>query len=376
MLKAPNGVVTLDFDPVAAGEPEGIIPRAVKFLFQSRDKLADLDWQFEFKASFIEVYNEEIYDLLGERKKLDIENILAVTDLTRSTAATKCNEQSSRSHAVFELAIQGHNTTSGSSRHACLHLVDLAGSERVKESGSEGRLERLKSVSLFQNQQIPYRNSKLTMILRDSLEAGNSKTMVIVTLNPAVTQIPEAKCSLEFAQQAVRRLLKGDPVSMEWCRSKEEKMQLLDAAIDIVDGSVILAVVLFLKSTLMNSLFRDLLLRRSQAADEHVAYLKATRECDELATTLFALGRNADAAMVEFSAAIRHQVPEQKVQAFKKCVRSGFSDPMLVADAAIIADYQSKNAIFTAFPKNASFVGKPVIATYYYCCLYHYDDPL
>ncbi|PIO75069.1 hypothetical protein TELCIR_02912 [Teladorsagia circumcincta] len=120
-------------------------------------------------------------------------------------------------------------------------------------------------------------------------------------------------------KEAVRRLLKGDPVSLEWYRSKEEKMQLLDAAIDIVDGNVILA-----------------------------------------------------------------------VQALKKCVRSGFSDPMLMADAAIVTDYisllerqmpiniaddQSKNAIFTAFPKNASLVGKPVIATYYYCCLYHYDDP-
>ncbi|PIO77431.1 kinesin motor domain protein [Teladorsagia circumcincta] len=220
------------------GESEGIIPRAVKFLFQSRNKLADLDWKFEFKASFIEVYNEEVYDLLGERKKLDvkmgsgttcvvglkyheinaiddIENILAVTDRTRSTAATKCNEQSSRSHAVFELTIQGHNKTSGASRHACLHLVDLAGSERVKESGAEG--ERFKEMThinsalsnlqncircqLNKNPHIPYRNSKLTMILRDSLGAGNSKTMVIVALNPAVTQIAETKRSLEFAQQ-------------------------------------------------------------------------------------------------------------------------------------------------------------------------------
>ncbi|KAK5978209.1 Spermatogenesis-defective protein 39 [Trichostrongylus colubriformis] len=192
-------------------------------------------------------------------------------------------------------------------------------------------------------------------------------------------------------REAVRRLLKGDPVSLEWYRSKEEKVQLLDAAIDIVDGNVILAVVLFLKSTLMDSLFRDLLLRKPQAADEYVAYLKTTRDCDELATTLFALGRNADAAMVEFSAAIRHQVSEQKVQALKKCVRSGFSDPMLAPDAAVVTDYisllerqipinvaddQSKNPIFTAFPKNASLIGKSVIATYYYCCLYHYDDPV
>ncbi|KAL6734338.1 hypothetical protein Aduo_004887 [Ancylostoma duodenale] len=220
------------------GDAEGIIPRAVKYLFQSRDKLSDLDWTFEFKASFLEVYNEEVYDLLAERKKLevkmgtgntvvnglkyyeindkdDIENILAVADRTRSTAATKCNEQSSRSHAVFELAIQGSNKTSGAYRHAALHLVDLAGSERVKESGAEG--DRFKEMTyinsalsnlqncirsqLNKNQHIPYRNSKLTMLLRDSLGAGNSKTMVIVALNPAITQIAETKRSLDFAQQ-------------------------------------------------------------------------------------------------------------------------------------------------------------------------------
>lgn len=87
-------------------------------------------------------------------------------------------------------------------------------------------------------------------------------------------------------KEAVRRLLKGDPVSLEWYRSKEEKLQLLDAAIDIVDGNVILTVVLFLKNTLMDSLFRDILLRRPQAADEYISYLKLTRVYDELTTTL------------------------------------------------------------------------------------------
>ncbi|KAE9412838.1 hypothetical protein Angca_010130 [Angiostrongylus cantonensis] len=220
------------------GESEGLIPRAVKFLFQSKDKLSDLDWTFEFKASFVEVYNEEVYDLLAERNKLelkmgagitavnglkyydindnsDVENILLIADRTRSTAATKCNEQSSRSHAVFKLSVEGNNKTSRATRHASLHLVDLAGSERVKESGAEG--DRFKEMTfinsalsnlqncirsqLNKNQHIPYRNSKLTMLLRDSLGAGNSKTMVIVALNPALAQIAETKRSLEFAQQ-------------------------------------------------------------------------------------------------------------------------------------------------------------------------------
>ncbi|WKX93128.1 hypothetical protein Q1695_010846 [Nippostrongylus brasiliensis] len=220
------------------GDLEGIIPRAVKFLFQSRDKLADLDWTFDFKASFLEIYKEEVYDLLGERKKLDIkfgtgttavtglkyqdintlddiELILAITDKTRSTAATKCNEQSSRSHAVFELVIHGFNGTSGATRHACLHLVDLAGSERVKEFGADVdrfievtnikaafyNLQNCIRCQLNKEPHIPYRNSKLTMLLRNSLGAGSSKTMVIVNLNPTVTQIAETRRSLEFAQK-------------------------------------------------------------------------------------------------------------------------------------------------------------------------------
>ncbi|VDM60458.1 unnamed protein product, partial [Angiostrongylus costaricensis] len=167
-----------------------------------------IDGKFEFKASFVEVYNEEVYDLLAKRSKPelkmgagittvnglrycdindkgDVENILLIADRTRSTATTKCNEQSSRS------------------------------SERVKEFGAEG--DRFKEVifinsalsnlqncirsQLNKNQYIPYRNSKLTMLLRDSLGAGNSKTMVIVALNPALAQVPETKRSLEFAQE-------------------------------------------------------------------------------------------------------------------------------------------------------------------------------
>ncbi|CAJ0606491.1 unnamed protein product [Cylicocyclus nassatus] len=220
------------------GDSAGIIPRAVRFLFRSRDKLSDLDWVFDFEASFLEVYNEEVYDLLANRNKLevkigsgvtvitglkqrrivdeeDIESILAVADRTRSTASTKCNEQSSRSHAVFALAIHGTNGTTGVCRSATLHLVDLAGSERVKESGAEGdrfkettyinsalsNLQNCIRSQLNKSTHIPYRNSKLTMLLRDSLGAGNSKTLVIVTLNPAITQAGETKRSLDFAQQ-------------------------------------------------------------------------------------------------------------------------------------------------------------------------------
>ncbi|KAK6061209.1 kinesin motor domain protein [Cooperia oncophora] len=114
----------------------------------------------------------------------EIEDIFAVTDRTKSTAATKCNGQSSRGHAVIELAIQWLDKTSGASQTACLHLVDLAGF-------GKSRNPNCIRCQLSKNQHIPYRNSKLTVILRDSLGAGNSKTMIITALHPAATQIAE-----------------------------------------------------------------------------------------------------------------------------------------------------------------------------------------
>uniref|UniRef100_A0A1I7XMD6 Vps16_C domain-containing protein n=1 Tax=Heterorhabditis bacteriophora TaxID=37862 RepID=A0A1I7XMD6_HETBA len=190
-------------------------------------------------------------------------------------------------------------------------------------------------------------------------------------------------------KEAVRHMLKGDPVSLDLYRSKKDKMQLLDAAIDIVDGNVIQTVVLFLKRTLADSIFRDILLRKREAAEEYIAYLKQTKDYEELTTTLFALGRNADAAMIEFSAAIRHQVIDQKIQALKKCSHSGFSDPQLSTENSLVNDYinllerqipidnaddQSRADIFKQLPKNARLVGQSAIATFYYCCLYHYDS--
>uniref|UniRef100_A0A1I7XFF9 Kinesin motor domain-containing protein n=1 Tax=Heterorhabditis bacteriophora TaxID=37862 RepID=A0A1I7XFF9_HETBA len=127
------------------GDAAGIIPRAIEFLFKSKDELADLDWSYEFSASFLEVYNEEVYDLLGERKKLDIkmgsgcasvaglsykdiacaediETVLLIADRNRSVATTKCNEQSSRSHAVFELRIKANNRITGTVSSHYLHF--------------------------------------------------------------------------------------------------------------------------------------------------------------------------------------------------------------------------------------------------------------
>ncbi|CAD6197058.1 unnamed protein product, partial [Caenorhabditis auriculariae] len=215
---------------------EGIIPRAVKFIFEQAKSLEQIGWKFEFSIALPEIYNDEAFDLLNKRSKVDLKltgqelttvgltsrsikaprelsSILAEADAARKTAATKCNEFSSRSHMVFQLNVKATNEEQASTQKSCLKLVDLAGSERAKESGAEGdRFKEMtfinKSLACLQNcvrmqrekkAHVPYRDSKLTMLLRDCLGGGNSKTMVIVNLNPLDSQSNETKRSIEFA---------------------------------------------------------------------------------------------------------------------------------------------------------------------------------
>ncbi|GMR31939.1 hypothetical protein PMAYCL1PPCAC_02134, partial [Pristionchus mayeri] len=220
------------------GESAGLIPRAVKFLFENRSRLEDLDWSFDFAASFLEVYNNECFDLLSmpPRAKREIKqmnnkfvvegltmepitdvmkmtSLLRKSDGNRSTAATKCNETSSRSHAIFALSVNGTNRTTGAKIDCVLKLVDLAGSERANESGATGeRFTELTHINtalsnlqncirsiLSKQSHVPYRNSKLTTLLQDSL-SGGSKCMVILSLSPQLTTIHETRRTLEFGR--------------------------------------------------------------------------------------------------------------------------------------------------------------------------------
>ncbi|KAK0396729.1 hypothetical protein QR680_001832 [Steinernema hermaphroditum] len=220
------------------GEQAGIIPRAIEFMFETKKKLTHLEWRYDYSASFLEVYNDEVFDLLADDKtKLkvsvgsgqveipclksldlscpeDLYELLAVSDKNRSTASTKMNSSSSRSHAVFLLKVTATNTMTNQSFSSLLSMVDLAGSERAKESEVEGaRFTEMthinKALSNLQNvirallkkeQHVPYRNSKLTLLLQECLGKGNSKTLMIVNLRPSGSHIAETKRSLEFAQ--------------------------------------------------------------------------------------------------------------------------------------------------------------------------------
>ncbi|PIC46080.1 hypothetical protein B9Z55_005884 [Caenorhabditis nigoni] len=210
-------------------EKKGVIPRAIGFLLeQSKRELAVIGWTYNFDASFIEVYNEEVFDLLDDKKKLemkqtttvgskkipikdmaDVTDLLELADSQRSVATTACNQHSSRSHAIFQINIDGVHK-SGETVKCCLNLVDLAGSERAKESGAQGKqfteltkinqsLSTLKKCIRAQKTKmphVPWRESKLTILLRDYLGAGSSKTMFIAHVNPS--DASETKRTLEF----------------------------------------------------------------------------------------------------------------------------------------------------------------------------------
>lgn len=220
---------------------DGMIPRATHMIYETVTKLKEKSWTYTMEGSFVEVYNEELNDLLtpapDSKKKLEIrhdesrkqttvvncksvaldspdtvEVMLRQAQNNRSVAATKANERSSRSHSVFILKLVGENSATNERCEGTLNLVDLAGSERLKHSQAEG--ERMKETQNINKSlaclgdviealgrgsgHIPYRNSKLTHLLQYSL-GGNSKTLMFVMVSPLEAHLKETITSLRFA---------------------------------------------------------------------------------------------------------------------------------------------------------------------------------
>jgi kinesin family protein C1 len=175
---------------------------------------------------------ENVRDLLDVSNKteepsiVDVHNIHEIRGLldlarnNRKVAETSCNEHSSRSHCIFTLTMRAENKEN-KVRIGTLNLIDLAGSERVGLSKVEG--ERLKETmainkSLSQlstvitsiakkHEHIPYRNSKLTHILQNSL-SGDSKTLMMVMISPLVDDFNQTVCSLRFAETVTECIVK------------------------------------------------------------------------------------------------------------------------------------------------------------------------
>ncbi|KAL1353588.1 hypothetical protein AAHE18_06G249500 [Arachis hypogaea] len=230
----------------------GIIPRAVKDIFAKIETMSDRE--FLIRVSYMEIYNEEINDLLVvENQKLQIHeslergvfvaglreeivnnaeqvlNLINSGEVNRHFGETNMNARSSRSHTIFRMVIESKGKEFNSYddlsvndivRVSVLNLVDLAGSERIAKTGAGGvRLKEGKYInkSLMvlgnvinklsdgskQRGHIPYRDSKLTRILQPAL-GGNAKTSIICTLAPEEIHIEETRGTLQFASRAKR----------------------------------------------------------------------------------------------------------------------------------------------------------------------------
>uniref|UniRef100_A0A0E0NC22 Kinesin motor domain-containing protein n=1 Tax=Oryza rufipogon TaxID=4529 RepID=A0A0E0NC22_ORYRU len=220
--------------PEKATEKEwGVNYRALNDLFNiSHDRRDTIT--YELCVQMIEIYNEQIRDLLGSGGNTIQPNGLAVPDATmcpvtstshvielmqtghdnRAMSATALNERSSRSHSVVTIHVRGQDLKTGNTLRGALHLVDLAGSERVDRSAVTGdRLKEAQHInkslaalgdvifSLSQkNAHVPYRNSKLTQVLQTSL-GGHAKTLMFVQVNPDVSSYTETLSTLKFAER-------------------------------------------------------------------------------------------------------------------------------------------------------------------------------
>ena len=224
-----------------AGPEAGIIPRAVRKVLDQAAALRAKGYAYTMEASYVEIYNEQIRDLLKPGADHDEKLSIAVApaggcptvtgverepvtsadaaaDLVRRAAAaravesTQMNAQSSRSHTLFLLYITGTHAASGQTLSGCLNLVDLAGSERTGRSGAEGqRMKEAcainKSLSTLGDvfkaigegaKHVPYRNSKLTHLLAPCL-GGDGKTLMLVNVAPEPESAEESMHSLQFA---------------------------------------------------------------------------------------------------------------------------------------------------------------------------------
>jgi kinesin family protein 11 len=234
-------------DVLPLPDDAGIVPRVLYSLF---NRLEAEEIENSVKCSFIELYNEELRDLMSpdDSVKLKIYNneennkraggatlvqgmeerhlksatqgikLLQEGSHKRQVAATKCNDLSSRSHTVFTITVHMKRTGDDGQEYLSvgkLNLVDLAGSENIQRSGAENKraaeaglinkslltLGRVINALVDHSPHIPYRESKLTRLLQDSL-GGRTKTCIIATLSPAKSNLEETISTLDYAFRA------------------------------------------------------------------------------------------------------------------------------------------------------------------------------
>lgn len=257
----------------------GVIPRVLHSLFT---KLEADEAESSVKCSFIELYNEELRDLVAidDTTKLKIYDdaqkkghggtlvqgmeesyiksagagikLLQDGSHKRQVAATKCNDLSSRSHTVFTITVYIKRTAENGEDFVSagkLNLVDLAGSENIQRSGAENKraaeaglinkslltLGRVINALVERGSHIPYRESKLTRLLQDSL-GGRTKTCIIATVSPAKSNLEETISTLDYAFRA--KNIRNKP-QLNQTISKKTLLREFTAEIEKLKGELI-----------------------------------------------------------------------------------------------------------------------------------------
>lgn len=247
----------------------GIIPRLVDDLFQ---KISESDESIEFtvKVGYCEIYLEKIKDLISPNKNNlriqedkargvhmpeltetyvvsneEVMQLMKIGTDNREVSYTQMNATSSRSHSIFIITITQSNLKDYSAKSAKLYLVDLAGSEKVGKTGAAGkRLEEAKNINKSlttlgqvimaltdcKSSHVPYRDSKLTRVLQDSL-GGNAKTTLILTCSPSPWNEAETIGTLRFGIRA--KAIKNKPKINKEYTASELKLMLYAAKEEI-----------------------------------------------------------------------------------------------------------------------------------------------
>ncbi len=253
---------------------QGIIPRAMRYIFQKITEVENAECSV--KCSYYQIYNEKIQDLLDPKKSdlivredkrkgiwvedltekyvasvKDMQDAFALGASNRTVSATQMNAGSSRSHSLFVVTIFQKNTVTESTKSAKVFFVDLAGSEKMSKTGITGGMGLKEAQNINKSlmvlgmvinaltegaQHIPYRDSKLTRVLQESI-GGNSQTTLIVTCTSNGLNQSESLSTLRFGQRA--KLIKNKVVAntvksvkelMIIIKQLEEKIKKLEAA--------------------------------------------------------------------------------------------------------------------------------------------------
>ena len=245
--EAKEGASDVSSEDSSDDSARGLIPRTIQQIFEARDAAAREAEEradrganppeLRVTATMMEIYNEDIKDLLGGSSSVkhdvkhdkrgdttvtglrsarvesaaEVDALMKRAQAARTTASTLMNDHSSRSHMVLTLALDGVRA-SGRPVKGALNLVDLAGSERLSRTGATGdRLKEAQSINkslsalgdvifalAHKESHVPFRNSKLTYLLQNAL-GGDAKTLMFVNVAPDAASSQETLCSLRFA---------------------------------------------------------------------------------------------------------------------------------------------------------------------------------